>query len=126
MAPQKILIVDDERPLSLLISEALEAEGSYVVDQAFDGREGIEKYKQFLPDLVIMDMNMPVMDGYESSMKIKSFDPSARILVLTGNARDRRAKMTLEKGFALTLLQKPLRLRELSRIIRESLPKNRK
>ena len=120
---QKILIVDDERPLTLLLSEALEAEGFYEVDQAFNGKEGVEKYKRFLPDLVIMDLNMPVMDGYESSREIKSFDPAARILVLTANASDRRAKMTLERGLALTLLQKPLRLKELSKIIRESLPR---
>ena len=101
----------------------MEAEGSYEVDHAFNGREGVEKYKRFLPDLVIMDLNMPVMDGYESSLEIKSFDPSARILVLTANASDRRAKMTLERGLALTLLQKPLRLKELSKIIRDSLPK---
>ncbi len=122
MDKKKILIVDDERPVSDLLYEALEMEGTYVVDQAFNGAEGVEKYKKLIPDLVIMDINMPVMDGYESSVQIKSFDPSARILVLTGNASDIRAKRTLQEGIALTLLQKPLRLEELSRIIRDSLP----
>ncbi|MBW2026149.1 MAG: response regulator [Deltaproteobacteria bacterium] len=109
MNKKKILIVD------------VEMEGTYVVDQAFNGAEGVEKYKKFIPDLVIMDINMPIMDGYESSLQIKAFDPSARILVLTGNASDSRAKKTIQEGIALTLLQKPLRLEELSRIIRDNL-----
>lgn len=48
-----------------------------------------------------MDIEMPVMDGYESSSKIKSFDPKARILVLTGNPNDARAKRIMEEGIAL-------------------------
>lgn len=121
MVKKKILIVDDERPLSDLMLEALEMEGTYVVDQAFNGQEGVEKYKKFIPDLVIMDINMPVMDGYESSVQIKTFDPAARILVLTGNASDIRAKKTVQEGIALSLLQKPLKLNDLSRIIRDKL-----
>jgi len=69
-----------------------------------------------------MDVEMPVMDGYESSSKIKSFDPNARILVLTGNATDCRARRTIEEGIALILLQKPVRLMDLNRTINENLP----
>ena len=75
--PQKILLVDDEKPLSDLILEGLKMEGDYNVERAFDGQEAFEKYKSFMPDLVVMDIEMPVMDGYESSSRIKSFDPEA-------------------------------------------------
>jgi CheY-like chemotaxis protein len=121
MPPQKILIVDDEKPITDLISQALQMEGHYIVEKAFNGKEGIEKYKIFLPDLVIMDMDMPIMDGYESSSKMKSFDPDARILVFTGNPDGSRARKTLKEGIALTLLQKPVRLGDLNRIVRENL-----
>ena len=77
---------------------------------------------EFLPDIVVMDMHMPVMDGYESSFRIKSFDPEARILVLTGNPSDSMASKTVKDGFALTVLEKPIRLRNLNRMIRENLP----
>jgi CheY-like chemotaxis protein len=121
MLRQKILIVDDERPLCELLLEALCTQGPYQVHHALNGKEGYEKYKSLLPDLVVMDIHMPQMDGYESSRKIKAFDPSAKILVLTGNATDVRAKRAMEEGIALRLLLKPLRLRELSRVIEDSL-----
>lgn len=122
MLSAKILVVDDEIPLSELLSELLRMEGYSRVERAFNGLEGLEKYKVFSPDLVIMDIHMPVMDGYESSSKIKSYDPKARILVLTGNARDSRARRTVEEGLAATLLQKPVGLKRLRTVIRENLP----
>lgn len=120
--PRKILIVDDEPALSSLLCEALELEGSYRVDKASNGLEGVKKYKEFSPDLVIMDMNMPIMNGYDSSRRIKSYDQDARILVLTGNPSDVRAKKTINEGFALALLEKPLRMRDLTHIVSSNLP----
>ncbi len=122
MGRKRILIVDDEPSLTALLSEVLEIEGTYVVHSASDGLEGLQKYKEFSPDLVIMDMNMPIMNGYDSSRQIKSYDQDARILVLTGNTSDSRAQKTLKEGFALALLQKPMRLPEFTRIISENLP----
>ena len=118
---QKILVVDDQAYLLSMIVEALQLAGDYDVEQASNGKEAIDKYKDFQPDLVVMDIEMPVMDGYESSSKIKSFDPSARILVLTGNPGDFRARKSLEEGLALTLLKKPIKLLDLNKIVKESL-----
>lgn len=122
MLTPKILIVDDERPVSSLLMEVLQREGYPNVEMASDGQEAVEKYKALLPDLVFMDIEMPVMDGYESCSRIKAFNPLAKILVLTGNPYDARAKQTLEEGFALALMQKPLKLKDLRRIVRENLP----
>ena len=122
MELRKILIVDDEPALSALLSEALELEGPYEVDRASNGLEGVLKYKEFSPDLVIMDMNMPVMNGYDSSRRIKLYDQDARILVLTGNPSDIHAKRTIKEGFALALLEKPLRMHDLARIVSSNLP----
>ena len=122
MPKKKVLIVDDEKSLSELIMESLMIFGDYYVESANNGREAFEKYKTFLPDIVVMDVEMPVMDGYESSHKIKSFDPKARILMLTGNPGDSRARRTIEEGIALTLIQKPVKLMDLNRTISENLP----
>jgi CheY-like chemotaxis protein len=119
---QKILLVDDESLCVDIIEEALLTRGAYQIEKASNGREGLEKYKTLLPDLVIMDIEMPVMDGYESSFRIKSFDPQAKILVVTGNPQHPSAKKTLDDGIALTVLQKPVRMRDLNRIIQENLP----
>ena len=121
MTQEKILIVDDERPITDLMLEVLQMDGYSDLERASNGREGVEKYMSFLPDLVLMDIDMPVMDGYESSRKIKSFDPGAKILVWTGNPTDSRARKTIREGIALTLLEKPMRLVDLRRVIRENL-----
>ncbi len=121
MLPKKVLIVDDEKSLSGLIMESLNLVGGFIVERAFDGKEAVEKYKAFAPDIVVMDVEMPVMDGYESSFKIKSMDPNARILVLTGNPGDIRAKKTINEGLALRLLRKPVKLMDLNRTISDNL-----
>jgi len=122
MISQKILLVDDEITLTELIAEGLKMEGEFDVMQACNGKEALEKYKQYLPDLVVMDIEMPVMDGYESSSRIKSFDPNAKILVLTGNPTDVRVRKTVLEGIALTVLEKPVRLRDLNNTILKNLP----
>jgi CheY-like chemotaxis protein len=119
---KKVLVVDDEEILSQLIMESLCMKGEFSVETAFNGEDAFNKYKIFLPDIVVMDVEMPVMDGYESSSKIKSFDSEARILVLTGNPADSRARRTIEEGIALTVLQKPIKLSELNRTITAYLP----
>jgi CheY-like chemotaxis protein len=77
----------------------------------------VEKYRMFLPQVVIMDLAMPVMDGYQASLRIKSLDPAARIIILTGNPDDPRAGRILSEGLAEGLFQKPVRLKDLRRII---------
>ena len=124
MLQEKILIVDDETLLSDLLFEALQTQGYTNLEKASNGLEGLEKYKKFHPDLVLMDIEMPVMDGYESSSKIKSFDPDARILVITANPRDTKARKTVEEGIALTLLSKPLKLTKLFQTIEQNLMQN--
>ena len=121
MHHEKILIVDDEKLISDLLFTILEMEGYSHVERASNGLEGFEKYKTFLPDLVFMDMEMPVMDGYESSNRIKCFDPNAKILVVTGNPGDSRAQKILHEGIALTLLKKPLAISDLQQIISDNL-----
>ena len=122
MLPHKILIIDDENDLSSLMLRFLRKEGYDKVDRASNGLEGFEKYKALSPDLVLMDIEMPVMDGYQSSCEIKAFDPEAKILILTGNPNDTRAQRVLKEDMAFALLQKPYSLSDLGRIILENLP----
>ncbi len=122
MYRKKILVVDDEQFITDLISEALHLEGDFNVERANNGQEAVEKYRSFMPDLVLMDIEMPIMDGYESSSIIKSINPKAKILVLTGNPGDSRARRTISEGIAVTLLEKPVKLMDLNRTIRENLP----
>lgn len=78
-----ILIVDDEisarKPLKLIIRE-LRFEHIF---EATDGKEAFEKYKESEPDVVLMDVIMPNMNGLQSTKKILDYDPNAKIIVLT-------------------------------------------
>ena len=85
----RVLIADDHR----LFAEALEAilgseDRIAVVGHAGDGQEAVRLAKELKPDIVLMDISMPVMDGIDAAARIRSEDGGARILMLTGsNAR---------------------------------------
>ena len=84
--PVRVLIADDHR----LFAEALEAiltsdERIAVVGQASDGGEVVELAQTLHPDVVLMDVSMPVLDGFEATREIRAADESVRVLMLTGS-----------------------------------------
>lgn len=54
-----------------------------IVDFALDGNEGLEKYEKYLPDIVLMDVNLPKLNGYEATIKIKAKYPNVKVIALT-------------------------------------------
>ena len=80
MAKKKILVVDDTEWNRDLIVQLLEDE--YTVLQAVDGAEGVRKAQQENPDLILMDLGMPVMDGWEATRKIKANNELKHIPVI--------------------------------------------
>jgi len=88
--PLRVLIADDHR----LFAEALEAilapdERIEVVGQAADGGEAVELARSLGPDVVLMDVSMPVLDGFEATREIRAQSKGVRVLMLTGsNSRD--------------------------------------
>jgi DNA-binding NarL/FixJ family response regulator len=85
--PVRVLVVDDE-PLFVQMVEALLAseQGVEVVGTAENGREAIARALALSPDVVLMDISMPVMDGIEAARVIRSRNPDACILMLTGSS----------------------------------------
>ncbi|MBT8327881.1 MAG: response regulator, partial [Bacteroidia bacterium] len=84
---QKVLIVDDEKDIVDLVRYNLEKEG-FKCYSAFDGQEAIEKAKDKKPDLILMDIMMPKMDGIEACRQIKSIDALKDVFVAFLTARD--------------------------------------
>lgn len=87
--PKKILAVDDERHIVRLIQVNLERAG-YEVITAFDGREALTKISEERPDMVILDVMMPYMDGLETLKQIRA-NPATRelpVIMLTAKAQD--------------------------------------
>ena len=77
-----ILLVDDDPVLSELVSYILKAEG-YEAVVANDGEDGLRKFQTVKPDLVVLDVTMPEMNGYQACRAIKRIDPKIPIVILT-------------------------------------------
>ena len=89
MANKKILAVDDERHIVRLVQVNLERQG-YEVVTAFDGKEALEKVESENPDLIVLDVMMPYMDGFEVLQNLKK-NQSTRdipVIMLTAKAQD--------------------------------------
>ena len=78
----KILIVDDAEFLRMRISKMLIAEG-FEVKEAENGARAVQLYQEIQPDIVLMDVTMPEMDGLTALKEIKRMDPRARVVMLT-------------------------------------------
>src|SRR2546421_6216306 len=90
LMPTKILVCDDERHIVRLIQVNLERQG-YTVTTAFDGKEGLEKIRTEKPDLVVLDVMMPYMDGFEVLKTIRR-EPETEnlpVIMLTAKAQDK-------------------------------------
>ncbi|MBC9732705.1 response regulator [Nocardioides marmotae] len=82
--PSRVVIIDDTADLRELLRMALDRGGFEVVAEAGDGRAGIEAVRETRPDVVLLDLSMPVMDGLEALPSIRRLAPQARIVVLSG------------------------------------------
>lgn len=80
-----ILLVDDDADLVEIYTDLLEKMGFEGIFTASNGEEAVSKYKKCLPDLVLMDNNMPKMNGVEAYFAIKEFDSNANVVFLTSD-----------------------------------------
>lgn len=122
---QKILIVDDEMATLLPLKRSLEAEG-YLVIEAYDGYQAIEKSKTQIPELIILDLMLPGIDGFEVCAQLKKDERTGKIPVIMLTAKDevRNKVEGLEIG-ADDYVTKPFNLNELKARIRNVLKRSR-
>ncbi|HZU73402.1 MAG TPA: response regulator transcription factor [Acidimicrobiales bacterium] len=99
MSPTRVVIVDDHPDVRAVIAALLSDEKGYeVVGQAGDGAAAIELVAQLEPDLVMLDLSMPVMDGLTALPRIREVAPRAKILVLSGFGTDATVNAALSLG----------------------------
>ena len=82
----RILLVDDEPPIQTLLSYPLQKDG-YEVITAADGRQALERFEEITPDLVVLDVMMPKMDGLEVARRLKADPATASIPILLLSAK---------------------------------------
>ena len=103
---ETILIIDDEKDILDLLSNILASEG-YNIFTASDGREGIERFIECNPDLILTDVRMPVMDGLGVLQEVKSKQSNTEVIILTGHSDEATAVDCLRLG-AYDYFRKPL------------------
>ncbi len=121
MAKKKVLVVDDTEWNRDLIVQLLEDE--YTVLQAVDGEEGVRVTEQEKPDLILMDLGMPVMDGWEATRKIKANDALKHIPIIAVTSHAMVGdEIEARKAGCDDYLSKPVDDEELMRKIKKFLP----
>ena len=117
-APIRILSVDDHPLMRAGVASFLATEpGLSVVGEAANGEEALEKFRELRPDLVLMDLSMPVMDGLEATQAILEEFPDARIIVLTTYAGDEDVHRALDAG-AVGYVLKDMLVADILKVIR--------
>ncbi len=113
-----ILLVEDDVNLIGIYKEILELH-DYDVHTALNGVEGVEKFKQTKPSLVIMDGDMPVLNGYDAFKQIKEIDRNANVVIVTGSLEfEAKDQETIKLGL-IKVISKPTVIDELLNIVKK-------
>lgn len=116
----KILVVDDVDTIARVYARFLERQG-YEVHIAYNGEEALLKYDQFKPDLVISDIRMPKMSGFELAVNLRKKNPDQKIILMTGYA-DEAEVLEQQKSHGFPFFTKPADLQTtVANIVKEVL-----
>lgn len=113
---KNILLADDDVDV-LETTQFLLLRAGYNVVVARNGEEAILKYKTATPDIVLLDVKMPKLNGYEAFLRIKKFDPKAKIAFMSAYALDNEQFQNAKKIGILDILEKPVDIEELKKFI---------
>ena len=95
---KNILICDDAAFMRMMIKDILTKNGYTVVGEAENGAKDVEKYAELKPDLVLMDITMPEMDGIQALKKIKEADPSATVIMCSAMGQQAMVIESIQSG----------------------------
>lgn len=119
--PAKVLIVDDDPGIRMLLSKFLQREG-FVTLMAENGLEGVEFAKKHQPDLIIMDVVMPQMDGLTAARLIKFYKPLSNVPILFLTAKDAEREIELAQEVrADVYITKPFDVHQVIQIVKETM-----
>ena len=93
-----VLLVDDAAFMRMMLKKMLVKEGFEVIGEAENGKEAIEAYKELTPDLVILDITMPIMDGIEALKGIKIENPKANVVMCSAMRQQAMVMEAIKNG----------------------------
>ena len=114
----RILLVDDAKFARLMLGNLVREFGHDVVAEAKDGLDAIRKYQVHKPDLVIMDITMPVMNGIEATKKIKEIDPAANIVIASAMGQKEVVVDAIKSG-AMDFIVKPFQKTKIEEVLKK-------
>lgn len=120
MQQKKILIVEDYADIRLMMKMLVRGYG-YEVIEASDGYEAVEKVKQDNPDLILMDLSMPVMNGVTATEIIRSFNGMETLPIIAVTAYDNNYRLKAIKAGCNEVLKKPLDFNRLEPLLNQYL-----
>jgi CheY-like chemotaxis protein len=116
--PPKVMLVDDEKEFVHALSERLKTR-NLESSIAYDGEQALSMLDEDVPDVMVLDLMMPGIDGIEVLRRIKQTHPRVEVIILTGHGSDREREMAEELG-AFAYLNKPVDIDRLARVMREA------
>ena len=119
---KRILIADDLSFIRLVQREALISGGYQIVGEASTGREAVEMYERLKPDLIVLDITMPEMNGLEAMKRILALDPQARIIICSAIGQQSLIVEAIKAG-ARDFIVKPFKPERLVAAIDKALEK---
>ena len=93
-----VLVVDDAAFMRLTIKQMLEAHGHSMAGEAKNGLEAVKKYNEVKPDVVLLDITMPEMNGIEALKLIKNIDPGAKIVICSALGQQEMVAQAIQFG----------------------------
>ena len=112
----RILLVDDSRTSRKVLRKILEEAGHEVVGEATDGQAGVDLYNSLKPDIVTLDITMPVLDGIEALRQIKEADENAKVIMVTSAGQKSKMVEAVRYG-AIEFVMKPFQSDQLLSIM---------
>lgn len=114
-----VLVVDDSALIRKMLIKLLNDNGYQVIGEATNGEEGVELYKELEPDIVTLDITMPVMDGVTALKKIKEYDPEAMVAMISAAGQKDKLMDALREGAEL-FFTKPFNAQEVITSLKSS------
>jgi len=119
----EVLIIDDSKLVHRMEKEVIDKLDLKLSGTAKNGKEGVKKYKELLPDLVLMDLTMPLMNGLKASEEILEYNKEANIIVVSAMS-DIDIRKQVKKIGINNFIEKPLDEEKLKKILKKILKNN--